>query len=121
MTGLLTGYARCSTDAQDLTAQREILIALGVPEDRIYLDRGLTGTHRNRPSLDKGLASVHAGYTLVVPKLDRLARSVPYARDIGDSLVARGVKLVSPRGQVACRLFESMVKAVEGGAGTCLG
>ncbi|MCP3819802.1 recombinase family protein [Streptomyces sp. A3M-1-3] len=34
-----------------------------------------------------------AGDTLVVPKLDRLARSVPDARDIGDSLTARGVKL----------------------------
>ena len=33
------------------------------------------------------------GDTLVVPKLDRLARSVPDARDIGDSLVARGVRL----------------------------
>ena len=33
------------------------------------------------------------GDTLVVPKLDRLARSVPDARDIADSLVARGVRL----------------------------
>ena len=36
---------------------------------------------------------MRAGDTLVVPKLDRLARSVPDARAIGDSLVARGVKL----------------------------
>ena len=36
---------------------------------------------------------MRAGDTLVVPKLDRLARSVPDARDIGDSLVARGVRL----------------------------
>ena len=36
---------------------------------------------------------MHPGYTLVVPKLDRLARSVPDAREIGDSLSARGVKL----------------------------
>ncbi|MEW2161026.1 recombinase family protein [Streptomyces sp. NPDC007189] len=91
MTGLLTGYARCSTDTQGLTAQREILINLGIPEDRIYLDRGLTGTHRNRQGLDPALAAVRAGDSLVVPKLDRLARSD--ARDIGDSLVARGVKL----------------------------
>jgi DNA invertase Pin-like site-specific DNA recombinase len=54
---------------------------------------GLTGTHRKRPGLDHALAAVRAGDTLVVPKLDRLARSVPDARDIGDSLVARGVKL----------------------------
>lgn len=92
-TTLLTGYARCSTDEQDLTAQRHALLALGVPAERIYTDKGLTGTHRNRPGLDQALASVRAGDALVVPKLDRLARSVPDARAIGDSLIARGVKL----------------------------
>jgi DNA invertase Pin-like site-specific DNA recombinase len=35
--------ARCSTDEQDLTAQRDRLRELGVSEKRIYLDRGLTG------------------------------------------------------------------------------
>lgn len=87
------GYARCSLDRQDLTAQHEILLGLDVPEDRIYLDHGLTGTNRDRPGLAQALAAVRAGDTLVVPKLDRLARSVPDARDIGDSLTARGVKL----------------------------
>jgi len=66
---------------------------MGVPAERIYTDKGLTGTHRNRSGLDQALAAVRAGDTLVVPKLDRLARSVPDARAIGDSLVARGVKL----------------------------
>ena len=92
-TTLLTGYARCSTDEQDLTAHREALLAMGVPAERIYTDKGLTGTHRNRPGLDQALAAVRTGDTLVVPKLDRLARSGPDARAIGDSLVARGVKL----------------------------
>ena len=91
--GELIGYARCSTVLQDLTAQRESLAGLGVAEDRIYLDKGLTGTNRARPGLDQALAAVRAGDTLVVPKLDRLARSVPDARDIGDTLVARGVRL----------------------------
>jgi len=91
--GELIGYARCSTVAQDLTAQREILVGLGVPVGRIYLDKGLTGTSRARPGLDQALAAVRSGDTLVVPKLDRLARSVPDARDIGDALVARGVRL----------------------------
>jgi DNA invertase Pin-like site-specific DNA recombinase len=66
---------------------------LGVAEDRIYLDHGLTGTNRQRPGLNQALAAVRAGDTLVVPKLERLARSVPDARAIGDSLVSRGVKL----------------------------
>ena len=93
MTATLIGYARCSTDEQDLTAQRQLLLGLGVAPDRIYLDHGLTGTNRNRPGLNQALAAVRAGDTLVVPKLDRLARSVPDARAIGDSLVARDVKL----------------------------
>jgi DNA invertase Pin-like site-specific DNA recombinase len=93
MTATLIGYARCSTDEQDLTAQRQLLLGLGVASDRIYLDHGLTGTNRNRPGLNQALAAVRSGDTLVVPKLDRLARSVPDARAIGDSLVARDVKL----------------------------
>jgi hypothetical protein len=56
--GELTGYARCSTVLQDLTAQRQALAALGIPDDRIYLDQGLTGTSRARPGLDQALAAV---------------------------------------------------------------
>ena len=69
------------------------LLKLGVAPDRIYTDHGLTGTHRSRPGLDQALAAVRVGDTLVVPKLDRLARSVPDARAIADSLVAHGGKL----------------------------
>jgi DNA invertase Pin-like site-specific DNA recombinase len=38
MTALLIGYARCSTDQQDLTVQREGLLGLGVDTARIYVD-----------------------------------------------------------------------------------
>jgi DNA invertase Pin-like site-specific DNA recombinase len=89
----LIGYARCSTDEQDLAAQRQALHALGVPPDRVYIDDGISGTKRERPGLDQALAAVRTGDTLVVPKLDRLARSVPDARDIGDTLAKRGVSL----------------------------
>ncbi|SHK62263.1 Site-specific DNA recombinase [Shimia gijangensis] len=93
MTATKIGYARCSTDKQDLTAQRQALIDLGVAEDLIYTDHGLTGTNRARQGLDQALAAVRDGDTLVVPKLDRLARSVPDARTIADQLEAKGVKL----------------------------
>ncbi|MFB4283688.1 recombinase family protein [Nonomuraea sp. MTCD27] len=63
--GELIGHARCSTVAQDLTSQREILASLGVAEDRIYLDKDLTGTNRARPGLDQALAAVRSGDTLV--------------------------------------------------------
>ena len=76
MSGLKIGYARVSTEAQDLTSQRNALVALAVPEERIYVDHGLTGTNRARPGLRKALAACRSGDTLVVTKLDRLARSL---------------------------------------------
>lgn len=89
MTALLIGYARCSTDAQDLTAQREGLTRLGVGEERIYVDHGLTGTNRARPGVREALAACCACDTLVVTKLDRLARSLPDALAIADELTVR--------------------------------
>ena len=50
LTGCCVGYARVSTEQQDLTAQRNGLNALGVGDDRIYADHGLTGTNRDRPA-----------------------------------------------------------------------
>jgi hypothetical protein len=91
--GVLIGYARCSTDKQDLAAQRQTLRQLGVSDDRVYLDHGMTGRDRRRPGLQQALAAVRQGDTLVVPKLDRLARSVPDARAIGHSLASGGVRL----------------------------
>ncbi len=93
MDALLVGYARCSTDQQDLTAQRDGLARLGVTPDRVYVDHGLTGTNRERPGLREALAACRAGDTLVVTKLDRLARSLPDARAIADELTTRQVSL----------------------------
>ena len=93
MSALLVGYARCSTDQQDLTAQRDALSGLGVEVDRIYVDHGLTGTNRERPGLREALAACRAGDTLVVTKLDRLARSLPDARAIADELTTRQISL----------------------------
>ena len=58
---------------------------MGVAANRIYVDHGLTGTNRARPGLNQALAAVRKGDTLVMPKLDRLARSVPDARSIAMS------------------------------------
>jgi DNA invertase Pin-like site-specific DNA recombinase len=46
VTGLLIGYARVSTDEQDLTAQLDALTAFGVEPERIYVDKG---ADRNEP------------------------------------------------------------------------
>ncbi len=61
--------------------------------ERIYVDHGLTGTNRERPGLRQAMAACRHGDTLVVTKLDRLARSLPDARDIVKELADREVKL----------------------------
>jgi DNA invertase Pin-like site-specific DNA recombinase len=117
--GLRIGYARVSTQAQDLTAQRHALAALGVAAERTYVDHGLTGTSRARPGLREALAACRAGDQLVVTKLDRLARSVPDARDIADELTARQVKLnlggavYDPTDPVGRLLFTTLAMVAE--------
>ncbi len=79
------GYARCSTVLQDLTAQREILVSLGVPPDRIYLGKGLTGTSRGplavgvprRRYVSTATASRPAGRASIRRGRGRLARAGP--------------------------------------------
>jgi len=93
VSGILVGYARVSTDTRDLTAQLDGLEALGVEPSRVYVDHGLTGRRRDRPGLREALAACRAGDTLVVTKLNRLARSVPDARDSVEELTSREVSL----------------------------
>jgi Resolvase, N terminal domain len=68
-------------------------IALGVKPNGIYVDHGLTGTNRPRPGPREALAACRSGDTLVVTKVDRLARSRPDVRDIVAELTEAGVKL----------------------------
>src|SRR5258708_9823709 len=94
MAALLIGYARCSTDQQDLTAQHDGLTALGVSPTRIYVDHGLTGTTRDRPGLREAMAAGREGDTLVVNNLDRLARSLPTARPTAPELPTRQITII---------------------------
>jgi hypothetical protein len=48
-TGWTLGYARVSTTGQDLTAQTDALVALGVPAERVFTEKGMTGTRRDSP------------------------------------------------------------------------
>lgn len=90
---MLIGYARVSTDRQDLTAQRHALLSLGVDDTRIYTDQGLSGRNRDRPGLAQAIAACRAGDTLVVTKLDWLARSATDAAAIAAELANRKVAL----------------------------
>ncbi|MDI3213760.1 recombinase family protein [Arthrobacter sp. AL12] len=82
-----------SENDKDLTAQKNALAALGVSPEKTFTDQGLTGASRARPGLREALAACRAGDTLVVTKLDRLARSLRDAKDIVDELTRREVKL----------------------------
>jgi len=103
MSAIQIGYARCSTDRQDLTAQRQALLDLGVGKDRIYTDQGLTGTNRARPGLDRAIGAVREGDTFILSKLDRLARSVPDARAKG-KLCGKQPKLSERQQRELCRM-----------------
>jgi DNA invertase Pin-like site-specific DNA recombinase len=78
------GYARVSTDGQTLAAQTEALHSAGCA--RIFAEK-ISGAYADRPQLVKALAALSEGDTLIVSKLDRLARST---RDLLNTLDAIG-------------------------------
>ena len=69
----LVGYARVSTDDQDLSAQVDALSQFGVLEDNLHKDKA-SGVANRRPGLSLALKDVRPGDTFVVWKLDRLGR-----------------------------------------------
>jgi len=84
------GYARVSTIHQDIEGQLQTLQNEGCEE--IYKDKS-TGTNKNRPELQKLLQIIKAGNTLVVAKLDRLARSAIDGIKIIKKLFEKGVRV----------------------------
>ncbi|GAB2450843.1 recombinase family protein [Nocardia tengchongensis] len=94
------GYVRCSTDEQDVEIQADQLIALGVPSDRIFIDKGFSGTtRRNRTGLDNALTAVTSAaaavterqVVLTTTKFDRFARNMAEAGEILTSLRERDI------------------------------
>ena len=88
------GYVRCSTTSQDPQMQVDALTAAGVAREDIYADT-LSGKLADRPGLDKCLARLEPGDTLVVWKLDRLGRSVLHLVTTVTELGRRGVQFKS--------------------------
>ena len=89
------GYARVSSrgqaaDGNSLDYQERVLREAGAEE--IYTE-AITGTKRHRPQLDILLNKVTEGDTVIVTKLDRVARSVRNGLDIIDELVTKGVTI----------------------------
>ncbi len=98
--GQLVGYARVSTRGQDLALQLEDLKACGC--ERIFQDTG-SGTIRRRPQLDACLEYLRPGDTLVVWRLDRLARSLRHLLGIIDDLKGREIGFRSVREAIDTR------------------
>src|SRR5215468_1987738 len=96
--GELLGYMRVSTKEQKLDLQQNALLAAGVPAGYLYDDIA-SGAKQARPGLAACLKALHPGDTLVVWKLDRIARSLLHLLDILQDLQAR---------QVGLRILEGM-------------
>lgn len=86
--GVPIGYARVSTDDQNLALQLDAIKKSGC--DRVFTDKA-SGARLVRPGLDDALSHLRAGDTLVVWKLDRLGRSVKGLVDFVNALEAREV------------------------------
>jgi DNA invertase Pin-like site-specific DNA recombinase len=90
MNGRSFGYARVSTDDQNLTLQIDALTKHGIPKSQIFMDK-LSGAKSDRPGLAKCLDSLQSDDILVVWRLDRLGRSMRHLITLVEDLRARGV------------------------------
>jgi len=93
-TGYLVGYARVSTEDQNLDLQVEALRRAGVKEDNLHIEKR-SAASKKRPALDLAIMDLREGDTLLVWRLDRFARSVRdlYARL--DKVYAKGARFRS--------------------------
>jgi DNA invertase Pin-like site-specific DNA recombinase len=89
---MIFGYARVSTQDQNLDLQIDALKKYGV--ERIYQEK-ITGAKKDRPQLDEMLKVLRTGDTVVVWKLDRIGRSMMHLIELVDLFNANGVQFVS--------------------------
>ena len=110
------GYERVSTkgqakDGNSLEAQEKQLIENGA---EVIFRESFTGTKKHRPELDKLMSVLQEGDTLIVTKLDRIARSTVHGINIIEELLAKGVTIhilnmgkfdTSPAGKLMRTIF----------------
>ena len=96
MPGMKTGYARVSTDEQDLDLQLDAPTAAGC--EQVFSDEGVSGAGnpRKRPCFAEAMAAINAGDCLTVWKLDRLGRSLRDLNAPMGEFEAHGVEFHSP-------------------------
>ncbi len=111
---MLIGYARVSTDDQNLSLQTDALKQSGC--ERIFTDK-LSGKSTERPGLKDAIAQLRKGDTLVVWKLDRLGRSVKSLiemvsnleiQDVGFKSITDGIDTASPAGRFFFHVMASL-------------
>ena len=113
---MIIGYARVSTEDQNLDGQLDALKAARA--ERIFAEK-ITGTARSRPELDRLLDQLRQGDVITVTKYDRLARSLRDLLDIVDSIQARGagfrslaedIDTTTPAGRLVFHVFASIAQ-----------
>jgi DNA invertase Pin-like site-specific DNA recombinase len=113
---MIIGYARVSTDDQNLDAQTDALKAAGC--ERIFADR-IGGTVRSRPELGKLLDHLREGDVIVVAKYDRLARSLRDLLEIVETIKGHGagfrslaedIDTTTPAGRLVFHVFASIAQ-----------
>lgn len=114
---MLIGYARVSTDDQDLSIQRATLNAAGC---RRLFEEKVSGAKRNRPELARMLEQLRDDDVVVVARLDRLARSTRDLLDIAELLNEAGTGLrslaepwadtTSPAGRMVLTVFAGIAE-----------
>ena len=111
------GYARVSTEDQDLALQRAALTSAGCA--RVFQEK-VTGARRDRPELERMLSQLRPGDTVIVCRLDRLARSTRDLLDIADVIGRAGAGLrslseqwadtTSPAGRMILTVFAGIAE-----------
>ena len=92
MKNFVFGYARVSTESQNLDRQLDMLQKYGV--DLVYNEK-MTGTKKDRPELAKMLERMTEGDKVVIESLSRLGRSTKDLIELTELFASKGVNLVS--------------------------
>lgn len=90
---MMVGYARVSTEEQNMDMQVRALSVVGC--DKIFTDHGISGSLASRPGLDEALRHLEPGGKLVVWRLDRLGRSLAHLVALLEQLGRREVRFHS--------------------------
>lgn len=113
---MIIGYARVSTDDQNLDGQTDALTAVGAV--RIFADK-ISGSKRDRPELDRMLDQLREGDVVTVTKYDRLARSLKDLLEIveiiagkkaGFRSLAEDIDTTTPAGRLVFHIFASIAQ-----------